>query len=682
MIRNEQGEWLNTDVFRQEAIQFLKHGYYTDAPEGSHEFKEYWQTQLERCRNGYEIDGVRITGHHYHYLNFCQIKLTDEGDSKNVRTSKKIKTFPNFYDGDYDFFWSYEIAEKGIDKDEYHRLQLKVSVKEDNLDGGRYLICVKARRKGYSYKSASICANIYNTVRNSLVLIGAGIEMYAMGNFKMVKDYLNFHNKHCPGFRKNRLIDTKDHIKSGFYEEINGVKTEGGYGSEIMIISFKDNADAARGKDANLVIFEEGGKFNNLKDSFYATDDTLRDGKYISGMALIFGTSGDMEKGGTLDLSTMFYDPEQFNCLAFDNIWDTNAKGSYAGLFHPAHLNMVGFMSKQGNSKYKEALNHINDEIEKRRKSGKGSITVKKYLTENPRTPAEAFSISSNNDFPTVELDAQLNYIMANNLHVKLSTPVTLSRGLDGKVKAEPDYNSKLIPIWTDRPDPSALEGSVVIYEFPVANAPKGLYKIGYDPYRQDQGTSLACIIVYKSNNRFEGCRDEIVAKYLGRPKTADECNRIAEMLTEFYNTELMYENEVVEVKNYFERRKKLHLLALQPDSVISTNIKNSKVRRVYGCHMNEKMKDAGEKYIKKWLLEERDVDEDGNVILNLHKMYDPVLIKELINYNRKGNFDNCMAFMQVMFQLEEEVLDKVYEKKEVNNVANEISNFFNIYRK
>ena len=53
----------------------------------------------------------------------------------------------------------------------------------------------------------------------------------------------------------------------------------------------------------------------------------------------------------------------------------------------------------------------------------------------------------------------------------------------------------------------------------------------------------------------------------------------------------------VLELKNYFRRRKRLGLLAAQPDSVISKNIKNSKVNRVLGCHMNAQQKMLG-KYI------------------------------------------------------------------------------------
>ncbi len=82
---------------------------------------------------------------------------------------------------------------------------------------------------------------------------------------------------------------------------------------------------------------------------------------------------------------------------------------------------------------------------------------------------------------------------------------------------------------------------------------------------------------------------------------------------------------------------------------------------------MNEKLKDAGEKYIKQWLLESRDFDENNSAVLNLETIYDPALLDELILYNRKGNFDRVMAFMMVMFQCAEDEEEKVYEDKEEN---------------
>ena len=76
-VRNPQGIWINTNVFREEAIHFKKYGYYCSEPMHTQGWMEYWEKQLEYCRDGFESCGVRITGHHYFYLNFCNIELVD-----------------------------------------------------------------------------------------------------------------------------------------------------------------------------------------------------------------------------------------------------------------------------------------------------------------------------------------------------------------------------------------------------------------------------------------------------------------------------------------------------------------------------------------------------------------------------------------------------------------------------
>ncbi len=87
------------------------------------------------------------------------------------------------------------------------------------------------------------------------------------------------------------------------------------------------------------------------------------------------------------------------------------------------------------------------------------------------------------------------------------------------------------------------------------------MYKIGFDPYRQQHSSasvpSLAAIYVYKSVHRGSYTRNMIVAQYIGRPYSPDDVNKTAEMLCELYNAELMYENEVTHVKDYFIRIRK-----------------------------------------------------------------------------------------------------------------------------
>lgn len=730
MIRDSNGKWLNSAAFREEAIKFQKNGYYCNAPTGTPDWFTYWEEQLRRCKEGYQIGNEKITGHHYMYLNFTQIQIVEQ--IKGSKASRKITQNPDFWDGDFDYFWILEIAKNGLFNEEsqvrslvtdeevkkfirlqdiidnlkyaegekvinnpdyikainerneltsdvlYNRLKLKVKPHPDYLNGGYHVIVGKSRRKGYSYKDGAICANIYNTERNAQIIIGAHEKkfLYPKGTMGMASDYLNFLNEHTGWAKSRDYVDKQDHKKASYRTVVNGTVIEKGYKSEIFALSFKDNPDAARGKDAKIVLLEEAGAFPNLKDSFAAITPALTAGAYITGQIIIFGTGGDMESG-TVDYADMFYNPEIYGLLPFINIWDENAENSTCGFFHPVTWNMEGYYDEQGNSDIEGATAFEKKRRKEILEKSSSMSTLNKHTQEFPFCPAEAFLTVNSNNFPVVELRNQLNKVIHEKLQLKKGTPVYLERK-DGKLIAKPDLKNKLEPVLHYRPKVEDISGCPIIYEYPVDNPPKGLYKIGYDPYRQDlsEGVSLASIYVYKSSHKFSYRRNIIVAEYVGRPNEADDVNRIASQLAELYNAEIMHENEVTHVKNYFRRTKQLHKLAAQPDAVISKNIKNSTVARIYGIHMNEQLKDAGEKYIKDWLLEIRDYDENGNPILNLETIYSIGLLEELIQYNRKGNFDRVMSFMMCMFQLQEDELGKEYGNKH-NDKVEKIVNFF-----
>ena len=87
---------------------------------------------------------LTITGNHYFYLNYCPIdRAVDEELPDGTIQSKRERTFPRFYDGDWEYF-------QEIDK-----------ARAEN----RHMIVLKARRKGYSYKAGSMLARNYFFVR-------------------------------------------------------------------------------------------------------------------------------------------------------------------------------------------------------------------------------------------------------------------------------------------------------------------------------------------------------------------------------------------------------------------------------------------------------------------------------------------------------------------------------------
>ena len=713
-LRNPDGIWINSQVFREEGLRFKKYNYYTPDPWGSPAWFDYWYEQRKRCIDGYEVAGVRITGEHYFYLNFTPIQKVE-----NIQGNRadKIEGFPDFWDGDYNYFWAREIAKNGLvkalraeEKFEadymlhcktlpeaeakkkeleklYAGLQLEIKIKiEVAAEGGYNLIVGKSRRKGYSLKNQAIAANNYQTIPKSYTAFGAFEKRFLFPGaiFSYTLDTINFINRNTAWAMPTDVLKKADHIKSSFIEYKNGIKLEGGFKSEIQAVTFKDNPDALRGKNAKDIFFEESGAFGTpglLKGSYAASQDCVMAGTVKTGMITIFGTSGDME-GGTYDYADMFQRPEAFGLMPFLNIWDENAEDTHVGFFHPINWNMEGFYDEQGNSDRKGAKALELGIRAKLIENGATSIEIQQRMQEKPLGPAEAFSAISSNTFPVVELKAQLNKVKAKGWQKTKGTPVNLVYE-DGGIVAKPILDGSAEPITSYHHIPTNKRGCVMVYEPPVHNPPKGLYKIGYDPVRQDSGSSLASICVYKSFHVGTQYHSILVAEYIGRYEDIDDIDRTAEKLADYYNTTIMYENEVTGVKNYFRRIKRLSLLAIQPDAVISKNVKNSKVARVYGCHMNVQLKDAGERYVKTWLLTILDYDENGSPVTVIDRIYSIRLLEELIAYNRKGNFDLVSSLFMCMFQVQEEVLGKEYTEKKENKNAKQLLEMMNeMYRK
>jgi hypothetical protein len=705
-IRNPEGFWINSQVFREEALHFMKNGYYCADPIDSPAWYDYWREQRKRCIYGHSAGGVKITGEHYFYLNFCPIQKVED---KNSFKTKKVKGFPDFWDGDYNYYWVRQIAKEGIfssttDENKtaileldsmaqavelkilFEKLQLEVKIEVDYLRGGYNLIVGKSRRKGYSYKSASIAACNFYTKPNSYTAFGAADKkyLYPKGIVTMSLDYINFINANTAFSMPSDVVNKQDHIRASYVEYINGLKVEKGFKSEIQGVTFGDNPDALRGKDAEDVFFEESGAFGTpglLKNSYAATEDCVKAGALKTGMITIFGTSGDMT-GGTADYAEMFNNPLAFDLLPFQDIWGVNTISNKVGFFHPTNWNMEGFYDEQGNSDFEGAKQVELNERKKLIEQGAVTTKIVKRLQERPLNPTEAFTYTSNNTYPVEKLNSQLQKVIAKKWHLTKGTPVKF-KYVDGKVIAEPNLSKDVEPIHSINNIPIDLRGCPIIYEYPMVNPPKGLYKIGYDPIRQDKGTSLAGIIVYKSTFIGNMYHDIIVAEYVGRYDDPDEIDKIAEAFADIYNTTIMYENEVTGVKNYFRRIKRLNLLALQPDAVISKNVKSSKVARVYGCHMTDGLKDAGERYIKTWLEQVVDYDENDNPITTIDRIYSKRLLEELINYNRKGNFDLHSALIMCMFQVQQETLGKEHKEVEEHyNVKELLEMMSDMYKK
>jgi hypothetical protein len=669
----------NTELFKIQALEFLKTGTYNTDPYGSPAWIEFWTKELEYCKNGYSVGDVKITGDHYFYLNYCQIKRTDdervrEKTNKSKKWADKGKpSFPDFWDGDYDYFWAKEIARKGISLEDYKKLGLSIKIKEEHLSGGKHLIVAKARRKGFSYKNAAIAVNNYNSNKTSLTVIGAYEKkfLYPKGTMSMASDYMDFLNEHTGWSKKRDFVNKTEHKKASYkFTDAQGNIIEKGYKSEIIAVTFMDNPDAARGKDSNLILMEEAGAFSNLKASFAAVDPLTKSGSLRTGQILVFGTGGDME-AGTLDFEDMFYDPDAYNMLAFENQWDDNFGKTFCGFYFPDKKNKDGFIDKNGNSDEAGAEAYEEIQRENLRRNAKDKKALDRYIVEYSNKPKETFLRIKGNIFPTIELQRVLGTLEAakdeNNYWIG-----DLLSDENGKIEWKPNKNLRPILEFPIKDKTADTTGAVIIYEPPFEGAegvPYGMYIASCDPYDHDksQSGSLGSTLIYNRLTK------RIVAEYTARPETSKEYYEVVRKLLIYYNAKCLYENEKKGIFDYFDYQNCTYLLADQPECIKDV-IQKSTVQRGKGLHMNKELKDYGEGLIKTDLIEA--YDERNPELKNMHKIRSQPLLKELIAYDGEINTDRVMAYMLLMYYKLELRKYKVDTQTEIKEIKD--SDFFN----
>ena len=626
-----------TDKVRPGALKFIASGHYTSALPGTREYYEFWDEEHKRCMYGYKVDDLHITGFHYFYLNYCPIdRAVDELMPDGTLQARRERTFPRFYDGDYEYFHEIDKA----------RAQNK------------HMIVLKARRKGYSYKAGSMLARNYFFVRNSKNFVFASSKEFLIGDGLLSKawEFLSFIDDHT-AWAQPRLRDREMHKMSGYKKKVNGMEIEMGMKSQIIGVSLKDNPDKVRGKAGELVFFEEAGSFPGLLKAWEVTMPTMRQGAKTLGMMVAFGTGGT--DGSDFEaMEEIFYNPAAYDCMDYENIWDEGAMGTRCGYFIPIQKNLDGFIDEEGNSIQQDAIEY-EEQMREKKKGAADAKSLDQYIAEHPFSPQEATLQVTANLFDIASLQEQYNNVKARNLQ-SIGTAGRLYHNEKGEVKFKIDGDLKPITKFPHRKDDDKT-GAIIIYEAPYKNqeqqVPINLYVICHDPYGQNQSAdsmSLGSAYVLKRPNNLSHPDDIIVASYVGRPHSQDDYNRNLFMLADYYGCKIGFENDRGEVIAYAKRFRKMHKLQEEFEMLDKKELRSKNVKRQYGMHMTEARKRQGEIYIRDWLNTVRSTDDTGKKLLNLHKIYDPALLTELIKFNHSGNFDRVMSLMIGMYHTRE----------------------------
>jgi len=443
-----------------------------------------------------------------------------------------------------------------------------------------------------------------------------------------------------------------------------GIKTRSGERipfSQILIRNLDEgnNEEAIAGTKPRKLIIDEIGKGSFLRGLQAATPGfTTPFGWGCS--PILTGTGGDMKK--FMDAKSLMFDVNNFNFLEYNNAKDENrihglfisakyrmeAKeestlGAYLNEPESSDLNNVPMLV----SNEEKAIQLTNDNLERLKKAGDRVA----YLKEKMYYPQEVDDIFLNEDTNIFDVEAVKRQKIRLLQQERTGVPVVLYSE-DGTIKHE--FTDKQ-PI-TNFPlkNSDLKDAPVVIYEFPIENPPYGLYVAGVDPYRQgksEYSSSLGSVYIYKRMHEITGekYQDMFVASYCARPDKKETWEEQARYLIKYFNARTLVENDEISFIEYMKSKGDAHYLERQPQWLMEV-VPNTTVRREYGIHRSsEKIRNYLHSCLKNYMEEViyTEKDEEGNVTKELQgvgKIFDPVLLEEIIQYNDSGNFDRIIA--------------------------------------
>lgn len=657
---------VNTRYFSEAAIDWkTNNGRYTMAPKGSRDYFQYWEEQDRRCMYGYKVGDLWIPGRHYFFLNFSpmsrvpehvMIRALEERRSSrgklSMATAEKIISFPSFWEVHFEWHRFKHVAWYGGEFMGVHS------------PGGRHMTALKTRGAGWSYLEASDGVYNYNFIPGSKSYYFASAEPFLVGDAIMdkVQSGLDWINEYSPYWKKNRQKKfSLMHQKASY---IDAFGTERGTMSEIMG-QIVDKPGKTRGKRGRKATFEEGGTFPNLEPALEVSLGSMREGSVYVGQVSVFGTGG--EEGASIQgLENIFYNPEAWDMMAFPNIFDENMAGTTCGYFVPCYRANSWFMDEDGNVDIEGAI--VADEIEreKKRKSGRPK-DLDRRKAEYPRTPSEALQRLNDNGFNIAEIDNQIKKIQTSKAiqamirHGKL---IRSEAGLHG-VEFIPQAKSVARPI-EDFPHKKGdnLTGCVSILQRPYldrnGNIPDEMYFISVDSYSKEKSedeTSLFSVKVWKQENRVDSVYAGLpIAWYAGRPKRLDDNHDILFMLSDMYNAKI--QGEIAGggqmIVNYARTHKMLHKIKMEPDMIHNKDYASKSAGNSHLMNMTEDRKRTGLLYLEDWHIQPRGIDEKGNMVLNIHCVYDIAWLREMRKHRTGLNADRISDAIIAMYELKE----------------------------
>lgn len=669
LLNIRPGKFVNTELFNEAARTYQATGKYTQFKVDSIPHRQFRRRECDRRRNGFSapcwqnpdgsIEDVWITGGHYNFLNYTRMERTDESSvivTEHGATAKKIYSFPSFIDAQ---FWTWQIIE-------FCRRN------------GLHLIIDKTRRGGFSYIMAADSSNEVNLSKHKVVIHVAADNKYLIkqgGLSDFAVNNLKFFEEKTP-FKRGIYSPTTDSFKLG-YRMKNGVEADDSWSSSLLSVSANNNPDCAIGKDAVTIKVEELSTMQNFDEFMNVTEPTMTVGTRTTGTLMAWGTA---TAANMQIFEQNFYNPRAFGFMAFENVFDNDARNEVCGFFKSyawgleGEIDGVKGFDEDGNSNLRIGLQLAARERVEKKKTAKTFAEYLNYLGQRALFPAESFSSASENIFSSEALNKFEDKLRVDNSY-KFYTDGELFE--DGTKKIYFKSNAR---IRIENPDMKTYDyiqgvprrgnedphGCIRVWFAPeyeetyigdrlIRSILPGTYVAVYDPVGIDKDRkeitdrhSHNSIFVIEMPRERNGFKPKLCAAYYGRTERLEEADEKFYRLCKWYNcigTGLVEINRGETVSN-FRKWKATKYLGYEPLYVWDSAVKE-KVSTSYGYNIGSGLKKLdGLRLLKEFLYEVIGKNEFGEDIYVFERFLDYQTILELKKFNAEGNFDRISSLI------------------------------------
>lgn len=507
-------------------------------------------------------------------------------------------------------------------------------------------------------------AELVNKITTALNVLGTDKDLGVWGDpetkdYEPTPFYRNWVGDDKPGNTKNPLrYEYEIETPQGWLTK--GTKTS------LHHINYsdkkQDGTQAGAGGRSALCLYEEIGLMPNFKDALLSNTAVVSvDGEQV-GVQLGIGTSGNIDL--IQQTKQVFENPAEYDFLEFDNVWEPSDKK--IGLFIPAYLTETRFKDKNGNTDFESALKYYeNKRLEASKKDDPASLYNEKM--NYPLVPSDMWISNKGSYFPQIELMEREKELLKDQTYKLLATPTKLiwdSKQVSG-VRAEYCPDTELLHTFPYERTATKIDGGVAIYEKPQTVrgvTPDDMYIFTFDPYVSeniDEGGSLGVTLGFL-NPKYtsEGYNGNyLVCSYIGKhPLGKDAYYEIQEKLLAYYGNPyrgLWYEaNRGDSVRGYYTRKKKLHLLALEPNKEKGSAAFMQRVTK-YGFTVGNQvdkieMCDDGHDLLLSM------TQFNGKKLRMVETLPCLFLVQQLIQFELKGNFDAVSSFIGYPLALKE----------------------------